>query len=64
MQLYIKNNDSKETLLLVGVVKEKSKLENFLTEGGNSKPVRNVLRPGEDCNYTLEEDYFLGIEIL
>jgi hypothetical protein len=67
MKLYIKNKDEVETLLFTSLRKEQP-LSGLAAFNPDPPPPatshRMVLRPGEDGNYDLEKDYFLGVEKL
>jgi len=65
MKLFIRNDDKEESLLVLGVAKEKAGLEKiFSSVESKSQHMRAVLRPGEQGIYTLDENYFVGIELL
>jgi len=67
MNIYIKNSDDKKSLLIIAVRKQKDGIEKLFKDAvpeDEPKPNRSVLRPGEDGNYNLTEDYFVGMEVL
>jgi len=68
MQIFIRNDSQTDSLLVTAIRKEqKNGLEKFFPIEDNEKDPklqRVVLRPGEDGNYTLTENYYVGMEIL
>ena len=61
MKFLIKNTDKESSMLLSAIEKDSEYKIPFI---GENKPERVVLRPGEENNFTLNDNYLLGIEKL
>ena len=69
MKFFIKNTDTKDTLLVQGLPTEESKsayLQSFIEDSSPAKhpKFREVLRPGEHTTVEIPKEYIIGIEIL